>query len=76
MTKKKPSSFVCVPAVAAPCEGETTMFLDQPAENNVHAGEEVVVVDNPSTTPNTSVDSEDVRRESELNESIISYTEI
>jgi hypothetical protein len=72
MAKKKPFSFVCVPVVAAPYEGETTVFLDQPAENNVHAGEGVVVIDDPSTTPNTSVDSEDARRESELNESTIS----
>ncbi|KAK7177680.1 hypothetical protein PSPO01_16274 [Paraphaeosphaeria sporulosa] len=53
------------------------MLLDQPTENNVHAGEEVDVVDNPSTTPSTSVDNEaaaDARRESNLeqNESTIS----
>lgn len=51
------------------------MFLDQRAENNVHAGEEVVVVDDPSATSSTSVDNEaakDARTEPEQDESIIS----
>lgn len=51
------------------------MFLDQPTENNVHAGEEVVVVDNPPATPSTSVGSEagkDTRTEPEMDESMIS----
>jgi hypothetical protein len=60
--------------------GEATTFLDQPAENNVHAGEEVVVADDPSAIPSTSVDNEaaaDARRESNLepNKSTISYAE-
>jgi hypothetical protein len=75
MAKQMQSSFVCVPVVAALCKGEITMSLDQPAENNVYAGEEVVVVGNPSTTPKTSVDSEDARRELEWNESTILYAE-
>ena len=51
------------------------MFLDQPAEDNFDAGEEVVVADSPSATPSMSVDSEaakDARREPELEETIIS----
>ncbi|KAH8622003.1 hypothetical protein J4E82_011436 [Alternaria postmessia] len=77
MAKKKRSSFLCMCAIAVSCESEASMFLDQPAENNVHAGEEVevVVVDNPSATPSTSVDSEvakDTTREPELDETMIS----
>jgi hypothetical protein len=82
MAKKKSSSAVrfCRHVIATPCGDETTILLDQPAENNVHAGEEVVGVNNPSTTPSTSVDNEagaDTRRESnmESNESTISYAE-
>ncbi|KAF1828831.1 hypothetical protein BDW02DRAFT_574522 [Decorospora gaudefroyi] len=48
MAKKKSSRTV------APCRGETTMFPDQPTENNVDAGEEVVVADNLTTAPGTS----------------------
>jgi hypothetical protein len=56
------------------------MSLDQLAKKDVHAGEEVDVVDDPSTTPSTSVDNEaaaDARRESnsEQNEFTISYAE-
>ena len=82
MAKKKSSSAVrfCRHVIATPCGDETTILLDQPAENNVHAREEVVGVNNPSTTLSTSVDNEaaaDTRRESnmESNESTISYAE-
>lgn len=54
------------------------MLLDQLSANNVHAGEEVNVVENSSTAPSTSVENgaaADARRESNLyfNESTISY---
>ncbi|KAH7082504.1 hypothetical protein BKA63DRAFT_598668 [Paraphoma chrysanthemicola] len=72
MAKKKSSSFVRKQVLAATCEGETTIFLNEPGEDNVHAGEEVVVVDNPLTTPSTSVEIEDARRELELDRCTIS----
>jgi hypothetical protein len=55
-------------------------MFDQSAENNVHAREELDVVDNLSTTPSTSVDNRAVanaKRESNLehNGSTISYAE-
>jgi hypothetical protein len=80
MAKKKLFSAVNKPATAALCGDEKTMLLDQPAKKDVHTGEEVDVVDDPSTTPSTSVDNEasaDAKRESNLeqNESMISYAE-
>jgi hypothetical protein len=68
------------PATAASLGDETNMLLDQPAKKNVHAGEEVDVVDNLSTIPSTSIDDEaeaDARRGSKLkyNKPTISYAE-
>jgi hypothetical protein len=73
MAKKKRSS--CKHVIATSYGIETSVFLDQPAENNVHGGEEVVVVDNLSATPSTNVDSEaakDARTEPELDDNMIS----
>jgi hypothetical protein len=80
MAKKKLFSGVRKPAIAALCGVETTILLDQPPENKVYVGEEVDVVDNPSTTASTSVDNEaaaDAKEESDLKhtESTISYAE-
>jgi hypothetical protein len=58
---------------------ETSIFPDQPAENKVYAGEEVVVVEKPSATPSTSVDgeaAESARRGPEMDDSAMSYAEI
>jgi hypothetical protein len=78
--KKKMVRAVRTPATAALYSHETTILLDQPGKKDVHAGEEVDVVDDPSTTPSTSMDKEaaaDTRRESNLeqNEFLISYAE-
>jgi hypothetical protein len=77
-TKSSPVSFSNT-VNAASSEGETTTFVDQPAENNIHAGEEVVVADDPPTTPGTSADeaAADARKRSKLktHESITSYVE-
>jgi hypothetical protein len=56
------------------------MLLDQPVENNIHAGEHVDVAGNSSITPSTSVNNRaaaDANRESNLeyNEYTISYAE-
>lgn len=64
-----------MPVLAAPCEGETTMLLNEPAEDNVRAGEEAVVSGSPSNTPSTREDSVDARRELKLDECTISYAE-
>ncbi|KAH7093803.1 hypothetical protein FB567DRAFT_516101 [Paraphoma chrysanthemicola] len=61
-----------MPVIAAPCEGETTMLLNEPAEDNVRAGEEAVVSGSPSNTPSTREDSVDARRELKLDECTIS----
>jgi hypothetical protein len=56
---------------------KTSMFPHKPTENNIHAGEEVVVVEKPSATPSTSVDgeaAEDAREEPNMDEFAISYT--
>jgi hypothetical protein len=57
---------------------KTSLFPDKPDENNIHAGEEVVVVENPSATPRTSVDgeaAEDAREEPDMDEFAMSYAE-
>lgn len=55
-----------------------SIFPDQLAEINIHAGEEVVLVEKPSATLSTSVHSEaaeDAREESDMDEFAISYAE-
>jgi hypothetical protein len=42
--------------IATPGEGETNMYLDQPAENNVNAREEAVVGGNSSTASDSRAD--------------------
>jgi hypothetical protein len=75
MAKKKSSNAVRKDVTAVPCEREMTTFLDQSAKNNFLAGEKVVVVENPLTTPSTSDAAADARRKPEPNESTISYAE-
>lgn len=61
-----------------PSKTMAKMLFDRPAENNFHAGEEVVVVDNPLATPSTSVDdeaAEDARGEPEMEGFATSYAE-
>jgi hypothetical protein len=81
MANKKLFSTVRKPASSVLCGDETTTLLDQPAENNVHVGEAVAMVDDPLTIPSAGVDNEataDVRRKPNLEhkESTISYAEI
>ncbi|PVH90918.1 hypothetical protein DM02DRAFT_664540 [Periconia macrospinosa] len=70
MVKMMNSSTVGIgkTVIAAPGEGRSTMSLDQPAENNVHAGEELVVAGKSPTTPGTNADeaTADARQLSKL----------
>ena len=84
MVKKKLKSSIVSfgkTVIAAPGEGEgeTTMFPDQPTENNIYAGEEFVVADNPPNTLGTRADeaAADARKKLglESNESTTSYAE-
>jgi hypothetical protein len=79
MPKKKLSRNARETVIAAPGEGETTISLDQPAKNNVNAGEEVVILEDLPATPDTSADEAavDAGKQSNLEpyKSTISYAE-
>lgn len=81
MVKTTKSSTVGIgkTVIAAPGEGRSAMSLDQSAENNVHAGEEVVADKSP-TTPGTNADkaTADARKKPKLKpqEFETSYAEI